>query len=330
MISIGKAPYRISLLGGGSDLDWFLEYEEFGASLGYSLNKYSYSVVNQLDKSSCSGILNYSVRENYKDINSIVHPLIKEALKISNTKNFIELSTYGFATGGSGLGGSSSFLLSLLAALSNEVEGDLKSERLASQACEIEIKKLNKPIGRQDQYISALGGLSCLNFYKGGEVKMITLSKNKIDTINEIIDNLFLIPSLRTRSADKVLQNLKDDKSSISQLKDIKEIALSFINSNEKRAYKIEEEFHQSVRDSWEIKRKMTNVMDLMLEEQYKEISKLVPNNWIRLLGAGSGGYFLISSKISSMETVKILENSKFHNFIKADMSSSGVDLKRF
>ncbi len=214
--------------------------------------------------------------------------------------------------------------------MTNEEQGDLNSKNLAAQACEIEINTLNKPIGRQDQYISALGGLSCLKFMKGGSVKMIPLSNIKRKTINQIIDNLFLIPSLKTRSADKVLQNLKDDKSSISQIKEIKEIALSFINYNDERSFKIEEEFHKSVKDSWEIKRQMTNVMDLMLEEQYKEISNTIPNNWIRLLGAGSGGYFLISPKMGPVETSKILEDSKFCNFIKADISSTGVVAKRF
>ena len=151
MITIGKSPYRISLLGGGSDLDWFLQAENTGVSLGYSLNKFSYSVVNILDEKSTSGIINYSVRENYREIDEIVHPLIKEALKISKIKNYIELSTYGFATGGSGLGGSSCFLLSLLAALRNHKSCKLIPEELASLACEIEINRLSKPIGRQDQ-----------------------------------------------------------------------------------------------------------------------------------------------------------------------------------
>ena len=72
MITVGKAPYRISLLGGGSDLDWFLNEETQGISLGYSLNKFTYSIVNVLDENSKSGILNYSVRENYTKIDSIV------------------------------------------------------------------------------------------------------------------------------------------------------------------------------------------------------------------------------------------------------------------
>lgn len=330
MISIGKAPYRISLLGGGSDLDWFLQSENNGISLGYSLKKYSYSVVNILDKRSTSGQLNYSVRENYRKINEIVHPLIREALKISDMKNYIELTTYGFATGGSGLGGSSSFLLSLLAALKNNKNFKLVPEELAAQACEIEINRLNKPIGRQDQYISALGGISCLYFSKSGSVEKSRISTNKETFLKRQIDNLFLIPSFKTRSADKVLQNLKDDKSSISKLKQIREITTSFINSNGDRDFKIEEKFHQSVRDSWEIKRSMTNVMDSLLEDQLEEISTLIPNNWIRLLGAGSGGYFLISPKTDPSQTKNILEDSKFDNFVKADMSTSGVTLETF
>ena len=330
MITVGKAPYRISLLGGGSDLDWFLKEETKGITLGYSLNKFSYSVVNVLDENSEGGILNYSVRENYTKIEEIVHPLIKEALKISNIKNYIELSTYGFATGGSGLGGSSCFLLSLLAALRYFENYKLKPEELAANVCEIEINRLKKPIGRQDQYLSALGGLSCLLFFKDGSVKQNDLNNNKKAFLQREIDNLFLIPSFKTRSADKVLQNLKDDESSISMLKNIREIALSFINSDDDRDFRIHENFYQSVRDSWEIKSSMTNVMDSLLEEQFVEIKNLVPNNWIRLLGAGSGGYFLISPKTDKSETSKILRDSKFSNFVKADMSPSGVTVKSF
>ena len=330
MITVGKAPYRISLLGGGSDLDWFLNEETQGISIGYSLNKFSYSIVNVLDENSKSGILNYSVRENYTKIDSIVHPLIKEALKISNIKNYIELSTFGFATGGSGLGGSSCFLLSLLAALKNRENYRLNPEELAAEVCDIEINRLKKPIGRQDQYLSALGGLSSLLFSKGGSVKQNDLNNNIKDFLRREIDNLFLIPSLKTRSADKVLQNLRDDKSSISKLKEIREIALSFVNSGDNREFKIQENFYQSVRDSWEIKRSMTNVMDSLLEEQFESIRSLLPNNWIRLLGAGSGGYFLISPKTDKSETLKILRDSKFSNFVKADMSPSGVTVKSF
>ena len=93
MIFIGKAPYRISLLGGGSDLDWFLEREEYGLSIGYSLNQFSYTVVNKLSNHSKKGIIKYSSIEKYLDVEDITHPLIREALKILNINEPLEIST---------------------------------------------------------------------------------------------------------------------------------------------------------------------------------------------------------------------------------------------
>ena len=118
MIFVGKSPYRVSLLGGGSDLDWFVKKENFGVCLGYSLDKYSYSILNVLPATSKKGILEYSTREEYKNSEEIVHPIVREVFKYFNLPNFIELKTFGFASGGSGLGGSASFLLSLISSLS--------------------------------------------------------------------------------------------------------------------------------------------------------------------------------------------------------------------
>ena len=325
MISIGRAPYRISLLGGGSDLDWFIEKEIEGFAIGYSLNRYNYSIINFLDDYASSGILNYSSREVYENIEDIVHPLIKEVLKSSLIKKYIELNTYGFASGGSGLGGSSCFILSLLAALKlNKIE-NINPIKLAYDTCEIEISKLNKPIGRQDQYISALGGISCLHFIQDKIVKIINLEDIQKKVLKRIINNLYLVPSFKTRSADKVLSSLKNQKSSYEKIKEIREIARRYIFSDEQNDFKNEQLFHECVRESWEIKKTMTNVMDTVLEDQYEYLNKIVPNNWIRLLGAGSGGYFLISPKVEEKKLIEIFHKSKVNNFIKAELSNEGV-----
>ena len=84
MIYIGKSPYRVSLLGGGSDLDWFVKDKKFGVCLGYSLDKYSYSVLNVLPSISKKGILEYSTREEYTNSNEIVHPIVREVLSFFN------------------------------------------------------------------------------------------------------------------------------------------------------------------------------------------------------------------------------------------------------
>tara|TARA_Y100001968_G_scaffold333645_1_gene397884 strand:+ start:1368 stop:2357 length:990 start_codon:yes stop_codon:yes gene_type:complete len=324
MIFIGKSPYRISLLGGGSDLDWFVEREGHGTCLGYSLDKYSYSVLNVLPQFAKYGILNYSVRETYQQTTEIAHPLIKSVLDKFPNLGFIELSTFGFASGGSGLGGSSAFLLSLIAALNASYNHIDSVESIAHIACEIEIKELSKPIGRQDQYLSALGGINALSFKKNGGVIPLNIGIDKLNMLNRVINDFYLVPSFKTRPADKVLMSLKDDPSSINSFKDIRNIAKSFIELDEARDHILEESFHQSMRESWEIKKEMTNVMNPSLNEQYNQLKK-IPNNWIRLIGAGSGGYFLISPKTEQEVFESQAIDMGFNDFSKASLSNQGL-----
>ena len=91
MISIGKCPYRVSLLGGSSDLDWFVKENGFGVCLGFSLDQYSYSVVNILPSNAKKGILEYSTRETYSSINDIVHPIVREVLIDLNILNLSKI-----------------------------------------------------------------------------------------------------------------------------------------------------------------------------------------------------------------------------------------------
>jgi len=324
MIFIGKAPYRISLLGGGSDLDWFVENQGPGYCIGYSLDQFSYSVLHALPTSAMGGVLNYSSREFYHSIDTIVHPLIRSAFESVSLDSFVELSSYGFASGGSGLGGSSSFLLSLLAALYEYKSMKVQNSFLAKLASDIEIHSLNKPIGRQDQYFSALGGLNVLEFRSAGAVSTITLSQQKKDILLRLIDNLYLVPSSITRSADKVLQSFRSDPSAMNQFCELRNIAKAFIDSAETRDAELETAFHQAVSDSWTIKKSMSNVMDDQLNSQCNLISTL-PINWIRLIGAGAGGYFLVSPKDSSDQFLASMRDLGFSSVFKAQLTQNGV-----
>lgn len=330
MIIIGKAPYRISLLGGGTDLDWFIEESQYGLSLGYSLNMYSYSVINQLPNTSKRGILNYSSRELYTKNDEIVHPLIREAFLKTKLSKIIELSTYGNASGGSGLGGSSSFLISLIVALSKLLKLDWDNELIAQKASEIEIKELQKPIGRQDQYLSALGGISNLEFKKGGHVNIKEISNEKLSLFKKLINNFYLIPTNTFRNSDNILNSIKKDPNSRSNLIELRNIAKDFLETNESREYILEKKFHQCMRSSWEIKKNMSNVMNPLLEEQYNFINKIVPNNWIRLLGAGGGGFFLVSVKEDIQNLNAVPDIDKIQNIIKASMSPTGAESNVF
>lgn len=326
MIGISRCPYRISLLGGGSDLDWFVNQNDYGISLGYSLNQYSYTVVKKLSNLSRKGRLNYSTREDYRDVENIAHPLIKEVLKYFKVPFFIEMASFGFATRGSGLGGSSSFLISLITSLAKILEINLSNSEIARIACEIEINQLQKPIGRQDQYISSAGGISCFKYEKNKVPSKYQLSKYQILVLDNIINNLYLIPSRINRSADKVLKNLKNSESSNNDLLEIRTIAETFINSTLTNKLSLSNLFNDCVKASWDIKKNMSGVISGNLINQYECLQKL-PIHWIRMLGAGSGGYFLIYPTVEPHEIEKLLIKAGINDFTKATISPNGAEL---
>ena len=325
MIYIGKSPYRVSLLGGGSDLDWFVKDKKFGVCLGYSLDKYSYSVLNVLPSISKKGILEYSTREEYTNSNEIVHPIVREVLSFFNIPNYIELKTFGFATGGSGLGGSASFILSLISSLSKAFKFELSKNEIIEKACYLEINKLCKPIGKQDQYLCACEGFNSFTFYSDNNVKRNNLSRQKKELLNRLSDNFYLIPTNKKRSSDSVLGKIINNAEAAEKIKQIREIAVKFIEFEDQRDYKIEELFNNSVRDSWLIKSSISNTMNNFLREQYDLINKLIPNNWIRLIGAGNGGYFLVSSKIEQDKINELSTREGLRGVFKAEPSTEGL-----
>lgn len=327
MIIISRCPYRISLLGGGSDLDWFIKENDYGMCLGYSLSKYTYAVINELSSRAKRGILNYSSREEYSKIDEIAHPLLKSALEELNISDLLEISSFGFASRGSGLGGSSSFLLAILKGLLEIKNKELSNHDLAYLASDIEIKKLKKPIGRQDHFISSRGNISCFKFLNNNNtVETINLDLSKEKFLKKLTEKLYLVPSFVSRSADMVLYKLKESSSANDDLIEIRNISEKFIKSNDNREHVIEEIFNSCVRDSWEIKKNMTGVMSGILNDQYNELKKL-PLNWIRLLGAGSGGYFLISTKLDNKTTEDELRKLGMKDFFLASMSESGLEI---
>ncbi len=325
MIFVGKVPYRISLLGGASDLNWFVKEKQYGHCLGYPLKKFSYTIINKLPCDSQKGILDYSVREIYSSIDDIVHPIIREVLKEFHLNSYIELKSIGFANSGSGLGGSSSFLLSLIAALSKAFDINLSHSEIIEKSCTIEINNLSKPIGKQDQFLCANGGINSFKFNSDDSVNRNNLSSIKKETISRLIKDFYLIPTNQNRNSSKVLNSIKNDHSSINKILEIRKIAENFINDKEEREYKIEEKFHASMRESWIVKKTLSNVMSDYLQDQFREINLLIPNNWIRLIGAGLGGYFLVSSKISYEEILKITNQNSIKGIFKAEISEEGL-----
>ena len=325
MIFIGKSPYRVSLLGGSSDLDWFVKEYGYGICLGFALNQYSYSVLNVLPSNAKRGILDYSTREMYTSNNDIVHPIVREVLKDLGISKYIELKTFGFASGGSGLGGSASFLLSLISSLTNAFEIKITNEEIIEKACTLEINNLKKPIGKQDQYLCAHSGFNSFTFFDNNQVKKNKISIEKLNTLKRLIKDFYLIPTNKNRNTDKVLSEIKNEIKASEKILEIRSIASNFLSFNDKREYKIEEIFHNSIRDSWNIKKTLSEVMPPSLIEQYELINDLIPNNWIRLIGAGGGGFFLVSSKIKEAKILELGDMKGIKGIFKVNISHEGL-----
>ena len=216
-------------------------------------------------------------------------------------------------------------MISLIASLSRAFDINISNDEIVKKACYIEINKLKKPIGKQDQYLCGNHGLNSYNFYPDNSVKKNKIASNKKLLIERLTNDFYLIPTNKKRNSDSVLTHLKNDNRSAEKILEIRNIANNFLKFDEDREYKLEEKFHQSVKESWQIKKSISHVMTDHLNEQYDFINNLIPNNWIRLLGAGSGGYFLISSKIKKEELSKLAAKSGLKGLFQAKISHEGI-----
>ncbi|MBK93951.1 MAG: galactokinase [Rickettsiales bacterium] len=293
---IAKSPLRISLGGGGTDLKSY--YADHGGFLiAAAIDKYVY--VNVMRPFTEGIYLKYSKLEKVDSIKQIQHPIIKEALNIVNLKTpQIEITTLADIPAGTGLGSSGSFTTALIKALYTYKKKHLLQEELAKLACEIEIEKLGEPIGKQDQYIAALGGITCLKFNKDDSVQAEALDIS-IDTLYDLEDNLLLFFTGYSRSASNILkdQNTKsknNDKQMIDNLHYVKELGYrsrdALIDGDTTKFGRIMDEHwnHKKKRSSGMSNSKINDLYDLGMK-----------NGAIggKLVGAGGGGFLMFMAK---------------------------------
>ncbi len=293
---ISRSPLRISLGGGGTDLPSF--YKKFGGFLvSASINKYIFtSIIEPYE----DGIfLKYSKFEKRKNIHSILHPIIRETLnKYNKDIKRIEITTLADIPSGTGLGSSGSFTNSLIKGLFAYNNKNITSHQLARAACDIEINKLKEPIGKQDQYISAFGGLKKMYFKKNGSVKIENLNIKK-DTFCELDENLLLFFTGYTRSASNILKkqdNLskKNNKDVIKNLIEVKNIGYESCRLLENNDLN---QFGELMNYQWIKKNERSP------EGTNKKIRLLydyaLKNGAIggKLVGAGGGGFLMFYSK---------------------------------
>lgn len=289
---IARSPLRITLGGGGTDLpSYYREHEGF--LIAAAIDKYVYVTVM---RPFTPGIyLKYSQLEHVELAKDVLHPIIRESIQMLDFKTpQIEITTLADIPAGTGLGSSGSFTTALLKALYAHRKRLLHPGELAELACHIEIDRLGEPIGKQDQYIAAYGGLTCLTFNADDSVMAKPLAVS-MDTLFDLEDNLLLFFTGYSRSAGSIL---KDQKARTQKNDDDMLNNLHFVKELGYRSQKALEEgnaslFGELMHEHWEHKKRRSGGMSNPQIDEWYELGMKHGAVGGKLVGAGGGGFLM-------------------------------------
>jgi D-glycero-alpha-D-manno-heptose-7-phosphate kinase len=314
-VIITRSPLRITLGGGGTDLPSYSR--RFGGFvISAAINKYVFVTVT---RPFAKGIyLKYSQLEKIDTVSQVQHPIIREALALFNaTTPQIEITTLADIPAGTGLGSSGSFTTALLKALYTHRRMVLHPIELAELACDIEINKLQEPIGRQDQYIAAFGGVTCFDFHEDDTVQAKPLDAG-YDNVHQLEDNLLLFFTGFARTARSILQDqdsrtTADDAAMLGQMHYIKELGLRSRCALEKGRL---DEFGALMHEHWEHKRQRSEGMTNPQVDEWYALGRKNGALGGKLVGAGGGGFLLFYAER--------------HRQLREAMSKAGLQELRF
>jgi D-glycero-alpha-D-manno-heptose-7-phosphate kinase len=286
---ITQTPLRIGLLGGGTDLPgYYLEHG--GRVLNCAIDKYIYIIVKERFDSDI--YVNYSRKEIVSRVEDLEHELVREAMLMTGVADGVEITTLAdIPSAGSGLGSSSAVTVGLLHALFAYQGRQVTGEDLAEMACAIEIERCGKPIGKQDQYIAALGGIRDLRLGPGAgvvadELGLTTAARRALQ------QQIMLFYTGITRSADSILTEQKANvESTIPQLdllRDLAGFAVECLRAGDFDA------IGPTVRESWEAKRKLASGVSTDLIDAAVARTLEAGATGAKLTGAGGGGFLLV------------------------------------
>ena len=289
---ITRSPLRISLGGGGTDLPSY--YREHGGFLiAGAIDKYVYITLHQTFVPEL--IVKYSKLERVLTVDDLEHPIVREAMRLVGVAApGLELTSMADIPAGTGLGSSGSFTTALLKALHAHRKNLVHPAELAEEACHIEIDRLGEPIGKQDQYIAAFGGLTCFRFEPDGRVQAWPLKVSQ-ETLFNLEDNLLLFFTGYSRSASKILRE-QDDKSKQSDpamtenLHFVKDLGLQSQRALETGDL---EEFARLMDVHWQRKKERSGGMSNPRINEWYEHAMAHGALGGKLIGAGGGGFLM-------------------------------------
>jgi D-glycero-alpha-D-manno-heptose-7-phosphate kinase len=289
---IARSPLRITLGGGGTDLPSYYRNHE-GFLIAGAMNKYIFVTVM---RPFTEGIyLKYSEQEHVNEIALVKHRIIKEALHLLKLRTpQIEITTLADIPAGTGLGSSGSFTTALLKALYAHRRHLMQPKDLAEMACDIEINRLGEPIGKQDQYIAAYGGLTCFTFHRDDRVTAEPL-KVSMDTLFDLEDNILLFFTGYSRSASGILKDQKartqsSDEAMLQNLHFVKELGY---RSKEALESGRTSQFGELLHEHWEHKKQRSGGMSNPNIDRWYDVGMKNGAVGGKLVGAGGGGFLM-------------------------------------
>ena len=312
---ITRSPLRITLGGGGTDLPSYYR-QHGGFVIAAAIDKYVFVTVM---RPFTEGIyLKYSKLEHVDRAEQVQHPIIREAIRMLGFRTpQVEITTLADIPAGTGLGSSGSFTTALLKALYAHRRRLIHPQELAELACEIEINRLGEPIGKQDQYIAAYGGVTCFQFNQDEQVEARPLAIG-IDALHDLEDNLLLFFTGYSRSAGSILKDQKTrteqvDQEMLENLHYVKELGLRSQKALESADTP---QFGDLLHEHWEHKKRRSGGMSNPQIDEWYELGRKNGALGGKLVGAGGGGFLLFFSED--------------HRRLRAAMSRAGLQEVRF
>jgi D-glycero-alpha-D-manno-heptose-7-phosphate kinase len=310
---ITRTPFRISFVGGGSDMETFYSRHQ-GAVLSTSIDKYMYISSHRFffpDKIR----IKYSQTETVNSISELKHPILRETLKKLNIPGGTEISSIADIPAGTGMGSSSAFTVGLLHNLYAVKRQYVTHEQLAHEACEIEIDLLKEPIGKQDQYAAAFGGLNVIMFNPDGSVSVEPLYiKNEV--YEALQKNLLMFYIGNQRKASDILSEQKKNASRDDKFNVLKGM-VSLVFDLKESLYKEKlDDFGKILHENWILKQKLAaQISNNEIEEIYQTGLKNGATGG-KLLGAGGGGFMLFyCEKPGQMKLTASLKHCRKFDF---------------
>ncbi len=297
---ITRTPLRISFTGGGTDISNFYKVDG-GAVVSMAINKYIYITVNQ--KYDHSIRISYSQTEIVDTLDEVQHELVRECMKMTGVTDSIEITSIADIPSGTGLGSSSAFTVGVLNALYSYKGKRLSSNQLAQAACEIEIDVLKHPIGKQDQYAAACGGLNCIQFHPDESVSVeeITLPG---DDLRNMQQKLMLFYTGITRSADTILtEQKKHTDKKMDSLRFMRDQALVMHGTLTTEGFT--REFAKALHQGWEKKRELAGTISNLEINRLYDKAMAAGASGGKLLGAGGGGFLLFYCDETHQQAVR-------------------------